>query len=106
MYTPHSAASKTSELERCSFAEDVEYYLSQSPRQLPSRYLYDNVGSALFETICQLPWYRITRTERRLLADHARDIFARAGSVSTVIELGPGGGEKLLALVSTRPRAR
>ncbi len=36
---------------------------SQSPRQLPSRYLYDALGSALFDAICQLPWYGLTRAE-------------------------------------------
>src|SRR5581483_7787362 len=50
------------------FAADVRYYLSLDPRQLPSRYLYDALGSALFEAICWLPWYRITRAEERLLA--------------------------------------
>ena len=49
------------------FAADVQYYLSQDPRQLPSRYLYDDVGSALFEVICRLPWYRVTQAEKRLL---------------------------------------
>src|SRR5205085_12514523 len=100
MYTPPSAASKAPDLERGCFAEDVAYYLSLTPRQLPSRYLYDELGSALFESICRLPWYRITRTERALLERHARDIFARAGRLSTLVELGPGGGEKLVTLVS------
>ena len=52
---------------RMTFALDVRYYLSQHPRQLPSRYLYDALGSTLFEAICRLPWYRITVTEQRLL---------------------------------------
>src|SRR5205814_5486456 len=42
------------------FAADVQYYLLQDPRQLPSHYLYDALGSALFDAICRLPWYRIT----------------------------------------------
>src|SRR5712691_2545603 len=105
MYTPPSAASKPLDTERGSFAEDVGYYLSLTPRQLPSRYLYDEIGSALFETICRLPWYRITRTERALLERHARAIFARNGRLSTLVELGPGGGEKLLTLISAHNRA-
>jgi L-histidine Nalpha-methyltransferase len=104
MPTPPSVASKTPDTERAAFAEDVGYYLSLTPRQLPSRYLYDEIGSALFETICRLPWYRITRTERALLALHARAIFARAGQLSTLVELGPGGGEKLVTLVSAHDR--
>ena len=55
-----------------SLAGDVEYYLALTPRQLPSRYFYDALGSALFEAICELPWYRITRAERALLARHGR----------------------------------
>jgi dimethylhistidine N-methyltransferase len=84
------------------FASDVEYYLTLAPRQLPSRYFYDALGSALFEAICQLPWYGITRAEQRLLASHGRDILSRVGGLSTVVELGPGSGEKLAALVSAR----
>jgi uncharacterized SAM-dependent methyltransferase len=43
-----------------AFAEDVRHYLQLSPRQLPSMYLYDALGSALFDAICELPWYAIT----------------------------------------------
>ena len=81
------------------FASDVEYYLTLTPRQLPSRYFYDALGSALFEAICQLPWYRITRAERDLLARRGREILAHADPVSTLVELGPGSGEKLATLI-------
>jgi L-histidine Nalpha-methyltransferase len=83
-----------------ALAGDVQYYLTLMPRQLPSRYLYDPLGSALFEAICELPWYRITRAERALLERHSREIFARVGALSTLIELGPGSGDKLAALLS------
>jgi L-histidine Nalpha-methyltransferase len=82
-----------------AFAGDVEYYLRLSPRQLPSHYLYDGLGSALFEAICELPWYRITRAERALLAAHGHEILGRAGALSTLVELGPGSGDKLATLV-------
>jgi dimethylhistidine N-methyltransferase len=81
------------------FAADVQYYLTQSPRQLPSRYLYDTLGSALFDAICRLPWYRITRAEARLLVAHGRHVFDRLERVSTIVELGSGDGEKLRTLV-------
>jgi L-histidine Nalpha-methyltransferase len=83
-----------------SLVGDIQYYLTLTPRQLPSRYFYDPLGSALFEAICELPWYRITKAERALLARHAREIFARVGPLSTLVELGPGSGEKLAALVA------
>ena len=104
MHMPPSVASRAPDTEHASFAEDVAYYLSLTPRQLPSRYLYDELGSALFETICRLPWYLITRTERAMLQCHARAILSRTGHVSTFIELGPGGGEKLLTLVAAHDR--
>jgi len=81
------------------FASDVQYYLSLSPRQLPSRYFYDDLGSALFDAICRLPWYGVTRAELRLLAEHGQAILARVPDLTTIIELGPGNGEKLGALV-------
>jgi hypothetical protein len=86
-----------------TFADDVAYYLAQTPRQLPSRYLYDELGSSLFEAICRLPWYHITRTEQRLLRAHADEIFGRLRSVASVVELGPGSGEKLATLMAARP---
>jgi serine/threonine protein kinase len=95
--------------ERQAFADDVRYYLSLRPRQLPSRYFYDAVGSALFEAICRLPWYPVTRAETRLIECHARRIVGHLDPLSTVIELGPGSGEKLALLVEsgrTRPVPR
>jgi L-histidine Nalpha-methyltransferase len=82
------------------FASDVQYYLALQPRQLPSRYFYDALGSALFDAICELPWYRITRAELRLLEAHGRQILARVPGLSTLVELGPGNGAKLSALLA------
>ena len=81
------------------FAADVQYYLSLSPRQLPSRYLYDDLGSALFDAICALPWYGVTRAETRLLGTHARSILSSVPGLTTIVELGPGNGVKLATLV-------
>ena len=88
---------------RSRFALDVAYYLSQTPRQLPSEHLYDDLGSELFEAICRLPWYGITRAEQRLLERCSHDIVSRVAPISTVIELGPGSGLKLATLLSARP---
>lgn len=84
-----------------AFADDVQYYLSLQPRQLPSRHLYDALGSALFEAICRLPWYRVTRAETRLLDQYGRRIFRRLNPLSTLVELGPGSGEKLVTLIAS-----
>ena len=83
-----------------TFAADVRYYLTQQPRQLPSHYLYDALGSALFDAICELPWYPITRAEMRLLHSHARDLLGGADLPNRLVELGAGNGTKLATLVS------
>ena len=75
-------------------------YLQRTPRQLPSRFLYDDLGSALFETICRLPWYRITRSESALLARHARSILRPLTRPITLAELGCGSGDKLATLAA------
>ena len=98
-----SAVRRTAPAGRSRFAEDVAYYLSQTPRQLPSEHLYGELGSALFEAICRLPWYEITRVEQRLLERRARDIFSHVDPLSTLVELGPGSGLKLATLLSARP---
>jgi len=87
--------------ERARFAEDVREHLSRSPRQLPTRYLYDDLGSALFEAICRLPWYRVTRAEERLLLQARDDIARLTAPLGTVIELGPGSGAKLRRLLAS-----
>ena len=60
-----------------AFAEAVHVGLSKRPqKELPSMYLYDEVGSALFEVITALPEYGVTRAEERVLKAHAADIVA------------------------------
>jgi L-histidine Nalpha-methyltransferase len=82
-----------------AFASDVKRDLALTPKQLQSKYLYDPLGSSLFEAICRLPWYRITRSETRLLAVHAGEIVSALGETEgTVVELGCGSGEKLMLL--------
>jgi len=96
-------------------ARDVHHSLAARPRRLSPRHLYDPLGSALFDAICRLPWYRITRAELGLLHAYGRDILAGApgevmqpdrsrvlalGPATDVVELGPGNGEKLLTLLT------
>jgi len=60
-----------------AFAADVRESLTKpGQRELPSKYLYDEVGSALFETICVLPEYGLTRADARLLEKYAGEIVA------------------------------
>jgi L-histidine Nalpha-methyltransferase len=87
-------------------AAEVRHYLTQSPRQLPSRALYDALGSALFDAICELPWYPLTRAERRLISQRRDDILRDACSPSRIVELGPGNGSKLDLLLGEPHHAR
>jgi L-histidine Nalpha-methyltransferase len=77
------------------FAADVRESLTKGgQRELPSKYLYDEVGSALFEAISVLPEYGLTRADARLLKKHAREIVERLPSPLHVAELGSGSGKK------------
>ena len=87
------------------FAADVERDLALAPKQLQSKYLYDALGSSLFEAICRLPWYRITRSETDLLARHAGSVVAALGDgQGTIVELGCGSGEKIVLLAEALER--
>jgi len=89
-----------------AFAADVRRDLALTPKQLQSKYLYDALGSSLFEAICRLPWYGITRAETRLLAARGDDIVEALGEGdgATIVELGCGSGEKLLLLAEAVQR--
>src|SRR5436305_3999238 len=92
-------STRSSEQLAADFAADVRRDLALTPKQLQSKYLYGALGSSLFEAICRLPWYRITRAERALLAAHAGAVFAHvAGDTPLIVELGCGSGEKIMIL--------
>lgn len=83
---------------REAFARDVRDGLTASPKRLTPRWLYDPLGSALFEAIGQLPWYRITRAELALLSRCAPAIAAAVPGPVELVELGVGDGRKLLVV--------
>ncbi len=101
---PESAQAPPLEAVR-DFARDVRRDLALTPKQLQSKYLYNGLGSALFEAICRLPWYRITRAEARLLGRFAAEMVGPLEDPITLVELGCGSGEKL-ALLAERLRDR
>ena len=77
------------------FAADVrEGLLKPAQRELPSKYLYAELGSALYEAICVLPEYGLTRADARLLQQHADEIVDQLPSPIHVAELGSGSGKK------------
>lgn len=90
MAVPAIASTTTTE-----FAADVRAGLTlRGQKELPSKYLYDEVGSALFEVICHLPEYGLTRADERLLRACADEIVDRVAGPVAVAELGSGSGKK------------
>ena len=102
-FAPTAKGTGASDAIDASLMADVCTGLTAAPKTLPSKYLYDALGSALFEAICRLPWYEVTRAEQRLLERYAVAIGALADP-RLIVELGPGSGDKLATLV--RPLAR
>jgi L-histidine N-alpha-methyltransferase len=90
---------------RSEFASDVVIGLSQpGQKELPSKYLYDEVGSALFDVICVLPEYGLSRAGMRILNRHAGDVVDRLPSPVIVAELGSGSGQKTRLLLEALAR--
>ncbi len=81
------------------FAEDVLEGLSTQPKRLSPRYFYDETGSKLFEDICNLPEYYVTRTERSILQRFAPQIARYSEGNMSVIELGSGNSRKTGLLI-------
>jgi dimethylhistidine N-methyltransferase len=78
-----------------AFAADVRAGLTRSPqKELPSRYLYDTIGSGLFEVITALPEYGVTRAEERVVRSHAAEMMSRLPTAALIAELGSGSGRK------------
>lgn len=90
------------------FATEVRAGLTRpGQKELPSKYLYDDVGSALFEVISHLPEYGLTRADERLLRRHSHEIVDRLSGPIAVAELGSGSGKKtrwLLEALGRRQR--
>lgn len=77
---------------------DVVKGLTQTPKSLPARYFYDDRGSELFEQICSLPEYYLTRTETAILRKYAIEI-ARLTGACELVELGSGSSTKTRILL-------
>ncbi len=82
-----------------SFDSAVREGLSRSQKTLPCRFFYDAAGSQLFERICQLPEYYLTRTEQKILEERAPEMIAAAGRDVALVELGSGNSCKTRILI-------
>ena len=83
-----------------TFGESVRAGLSDARKTLSCRFLYDEIGSGLFEQICDLPEYYLTRAEDAILADHADAMVEGWLRAPTMIELGSGSSTKTRRLLS------
>jgi len=81
------------------FLAAVTAGLAASPRTLPCRYFYDREGSLLFERICELPEYYLTRAEDRILKTHGDEIAASVPEIADLVELGSGSARKTRRLI-------
>lgn len=82
-----------------SFAEDVRRGLTASPKVLFPKYFYDALGSRLFEAICELPEYYLTRAETEIFQRHAGEIAGALDRPVRLLELGSGDGRKTRLLI-------
>lgn len=91
-------------------AAAVHQGLAATPKTLPCRFFYDQEGSALFEEICELPEYYVTRTEDEILRSRAAEIVAALPERVDLVELGSGSSRKtrriIEALLARRPSLR
>ncbi len=98
LVAPHAPAADP------DFARDVELGLTSPRKWLPAKWLYDELGSALFDAITFLPEYGLTRADDRLIRRAAHDLIHRAGHPRLIVELGSGSGAKTRALLEAATR--
>jgi dimethylhistidine N-methyltransferase len=83
-----------------SFEAEVRAGLRRPQKTLPCKFFYDEQGSKLFDRICELPEYYLTRTELRIMRDHVHEMARRLGPRCEVIEYGSGSGIKTRLLLA------
>ena len=98
---PAKAARRAAEI--AAFAEAVLDGLARRPRSIPSRFLYDAVGSALFEEITKLKEYYPTRTETKMLETFGAEIAQHVGDTDILVEFGSGSSRKTSLLIDALP---
>src|SRR5262249_41072670 len=93
---------------RAAFARDVRAGLTATPKSLSCCYFYDREGSRLFEEICELPEYYLTRAESEILEAHADELAARLPTGVRIVDLGSGSSVKtrlvIAAILRRQPR--
>ncbi len=91
----------TTEDPTLTFAKDVLKGLNESPKRLSSVYFYDERGSQIFEKICDLDEYYLTRKETEILEKYASEIISDLPLNTHLVELGSGSSRKTRILLET-----
>lgn len=86
--------------EELAFSQAVADGLSKPQKSLPCRYFYDLDGSKLFEQICELPEYYLTRVEQKIFEDNATNIIDALGHELVIVEFGSGNSIKTRLLIN------
>jgi L-histidine Nalpha-methyltransferase len=89
-----------------SFAQDVASGLDSEPKRLPSKYFYDEIGSALFDAITRLPEYYLTRAETEILAEWGWQMVRLLDAPAEFVELGSGSALKTRLLIGEALRVQ
>jgi uncharacterized SAM-dependent methyltransferase len=91
-----------------SLAHEARAGLTATPKRIPCRFFYDEVGSQIFEEICELPEYYLTRAESEILRDRAENVAQRFSLPISLVEFGSGSSVKtrLQAPRNSRHRGR
>lgn len=88
------------------FAEDVRKGLSAQPKRFLPKYFYDELGSQLFDAICLLPEYYLTRAENEILQRYADQIAASVQGQKTLVEMGSGSASKTRLIIEALLRSQ
>ncbi|MGH9970642.1 MAG: L-histidine N(alpha)-methyltransferase [Pyrinomonadaceae bacterium] len=88
------------------FAEDVRKGLLSDPKRLLPKYFYDPLGSQLFDAICLLPEYYLTRAENEIIERYADEIVGSVEGHKTLLEMGSGSASKTKVIVEAMLRSQ
>jgi L-histidine Nalpha-methyltransferase len=94
------------ETAREKFRADALLGLGLEPKRLSPKYFYDRAGSELFDAICELPEYYVTRTETAIMQAHAAEVVASWGPSVRLVEPGAGSGTKTRLVLEALGPAR
>lgn len=83
------------------FADDVRRGLTSSPKNLSPKYFYDELGSELFDAICLLPEYYLTRAENEIIERYADEIVGSVPEATTILEMGSGSASKTRLIIES-----